>query len=44
MSLEAARNWCEKATGEYRYKVEDFVRLVKDYLDTKKKSPHRLSY
>ncbi|HHU54035.1 MAG TPA: BREX system P-loop protein BrxC [Clostridiaceae bacterium] len=40
MSLEAARNWCEKATGEYRYKVEDFVRLVKDYLDTKEKNHH----
>lgn len=36
MSVEAGRNWCEKATGEYAYKVEDFARLVKKYLDKKK--------
>lgn len=27
MSIEAGRNWCEKATGEYTYKVEDFASL-----------------
>lgn len=36
MSEEAGRNWCEKATGEYKYKVEDFAALVKKYLERKK--------
>lgn len=40
MSVEAGRNWCEKATGEYTYKVEDFARLVKKYLDKKESNHH----
>ncbi len=40
MSVEAGRNWCEKATGEYAYKVEDFARLVKKYLDKKESNHH----
>ena len=40
MSIEAGRNWCEKATGEYAYKVEDFARLVKKYLDKKESNHH----
>ena len=40
MSVEAARNWCEKAIGEYSYKVEDFVQLIKKYLDSKGKNHH----
>ena len=40
MSEEAARNWCEKTTGEYIYKVEDFARLVKKYIDSKGKNHH----
>ena len=43
MSIEAGRNWCEKATGEYAYKVEDFARLVKKYLD-KKESDHHIVF
>ena len=40
MSVEAGRNWCEKATGEYKYKVEDFAQLVKKYLDKKGNNHH----
>lgn len=40
MSIEAGRNWCEKATGDYGYKVEDFARLVKKYLDQKGNDHH----
>ncbi|NCC01269.1 MAG: BREX system P-loop protein BrxC [Clostridia bacterium] len=40
MSEEAGRNWCEKATGEYKYKVEDFAALVKKYLDKKENNHH----
>ncbi len=40
MSEEAARNWCEKATSDYKYKVEDFVALVKKYLDKKDGNHH----
>ena len=35
MSEEAGRTWCEKATGDYSYKVEDFAKLVKKYIDKK---------
>lgn len=35
MSVAAGRNWCEKATGEYQYSVENFAKLVKDYIDKK---------
>lgn len=40
MSEEAARNWCEKATGEYKYKVEDFANLVKKYIESKGNNHH----
>ncbi|MBK0347250.1 BREX system P-loop protein BrxC [Aerococcaceae bacterium zg-ZJ1578] len=40
MSEEAGRNWCEKAIGEYPYKVEAFSRLVKEYLDLKGNNHH----
>ena len=40
MSEEAARNWCEKATSDYKYKVEEFVALVKKYLDKKGGNHH----
>ena len=40
MSKEAGRNWCEKAIGEYPYKVEAFAGLVKEYLDRKGSNNH----
>lgn len=40
MSEEAGRNWCEKAIGEYPYKVEAFAKLVKEYLDRKGSNHH----
>ncbi len=40
MSVEAGRNWCEKATGDYKYKIEDFAQLVKKYLDRKGNNHH----
>lgn len=40
MSIEAGRNMCEKATGDYKYKVENFVSLVKKYLDRKGPNHH----
>ncbi len=40
MSVEAGRNWCEKATGDYKYKVEDFAALVRKYLEKKGNNHH----
>ena len=40
MSEEAGRNWCEKTTGDYKYKVENFAQLVKKYLDKKENNHH----
>ena len=40
MSIEAGRNWCEKATGDYKYKVEDFAALVRKYLERKGHNHH----
>lgn len=40
MSIEAGRNWCEKATGDYKYRVEDFAQLVRKYLDKKGNNHH----
>lgn len=40
MSKEAGRNWCEKAIGEYPYRVEAFAGLVKEYLDRKGSNHH----
>ena len=33
MSVEAARNWCEKALGNYNISIEDFAKMVKRYID-----------
>ena len=40
MSEEAGRNWCEKATGDYKYKVEEFAALVKKYIERKGNNHH----
>ncbi len=40
MSVEAARNWCEKASGRYDISIEDFARLVKRYIDLKGSNHH----
>ena len=40
MSMEAARNWCEKAVGDYDISIEDFARMVKRYIDRKPKGHH----
>lgn len=32
MSKEAARNWCEKAVGEFHTSIEDFAKMVQKYL------------
>lgn len=40
MSEEAGRNWCEKATGDYKYKVEEFAVLVKKYIERKGNNHH----
>ncbi|MBF1049794.1 BREX system P-loop protein BrxC [Peptostreptococcus sp.] len=40
MSEDAGRNWCEKAIGEYPYKVEAFSNLVKEYLYRKGNNHH----
>lgn len=40
LSESAARSWCESAMGEYTYRIEDFVSLVKKYLDKKPSNHH----
>ncbi len=40
MSLEAGRNWCEKATENYSISIEDFAKLVKKYIDGKGNNHH----
>lgn len=40
MSVEAARNWCEKASGSYYISIEDFAKMVKRYLDRKGSNHH----
>ena len=35
MSVEAGRNWCEKATENYSISIERFAELVKKYIDSK---------
>ena len=40
MSEAAARNWCEKATEPYRISIENFAKLVKEYLDSKGRNHH----
>jgi hypothetical protein len=40
MSVEAARNWCERATEPYAISIEDFAKLVKKYIDKQEKNHH----
>lgn len=40
MSEQAARNWCEKATEPYRISIENFAKMVKEYLDRKGSNHH----
>ncbi|MCU6796831.1 BREX system P-loop protein BrxC [Paenibacillus sp. WQ 127069] len=40
MSEAAARNWCERATEPYNMSIENFARLVKEYLDRKGNNHH----
>lgn len=40
MSEAAARNWCEKATEPYNISIENFAKLVKEYLDSKGRDHH----
>lgn len=40
MSLDAARNWCEKAVEPYSISIESFSKMVKKYLDKKGNNHH----
>ena len=40
MSAAAGRNWCEKATEPYTISIDDFAKLVKEYIDRKGKNHH----
>ncbi len=40
MSEDAARNWCEKATGEYNISIERFADMVRKYIDCKGNNHH----
>lgn len=40
MSEAAARNWCEKASEPYSISIENFARMVKEYLDRKGNNHH----
>ncbi len=40
MSEVAARNWCEKATENYRISIEDFAKRVKAYINKKGNNHH----
>ena len=40
MSEAAARNWCEKATESYQISIEDFAKLVKEYIERKGNNYH----
>lgn len=40
MSEAAARNWCEKVTEPYQLSIENFVKMVKEYLDRQVKNHH----
>lgn len=40
MSVEAGRNWCEKATENYSISIEAFAQLVKKYIDKKGNNHH----
>ena len=36
MSEVAARNWCEKATEPYQISIENFVKMVRDYIECRR--------
>lgn len=40
MSEAAARNWCEKATEPYQISIENFAKMVREYIDQKSKNHH----
>jgi len=40
MSESAARNWCEKAIEPYQISIENFAKMVKEYLDHKERNHH----
>ncbi|MCR5776618.1 MAG: BREX system P-loop protein BrxC [Lachnospiraceae bacterium] len=40
MSESAARNWCEKATENYRISIEEFAKRVREYIDKKGENRH----
>ena len=40
MSVEAGRNWCEKATEEYAISIERFADLVRRYIEKKGNNHH----
>lgn len=40
MSDAAARNWCEKASEPYQLSIENFAKMVKEYLDCKGRNHH----
>ncbi|MGF7184461.1 hypothetical protein GGQ84_000544 [Desulfitispora alkaliphila] len=40
MSEAAARNWCEKATEPYQLSIENFAKMVREYLDRKGRNHH----
>lgn len=40
MSESAARNWCEKATEEYKISIEDFAKRVAEYRKKKGNNHH----
>ncbi len=40
MSVDAARNWCEKATEPYVISIERFADMVKKYIDQKGNNHH----
>lgn len=40
MSESAARNWCEKAIEPYQISIENFAKMVKEYLEHKGRNHH----
>ena len=40
MSEAAARNWCEKASEHYSISIENFAKMIEDYLDRKGHNHH----
>lgn len=40
MSEPAARNWCEKAAEPYQISIENFARMVREYIEKKGHNHH----